>query len=157
LQRDLASAVTLLAVAVAYYAFARDLDATALADEVGPAGLPLVYAGLLALLAILLAADTFTARFRARSTATATAGDEPRPGRRLRRAAGVLAIGVGYLVVAPVIGYPFAVALAIAVTALHEGERPSLRLALVACGGAAALYVLFEVLLGVAMPAPWNA
>jgi hypothetical protein len=69
----------------------------------------------------------------------------------------VLAIGVGYLVVAPVIGYPFAVALAIAVTALHEGERPSVRLALVACGGAAALYVLFEVLLGVAMPAPWNA
>jgi hypothetical protein len=153
LRRDLASAVALLAVAALYYAAARGLDATALADEVGPAGLPLVYAALLALLGLLLAVDALATRWRAK----AAEADGPPPGRQVRRAAGMLAIGVGYVVAAPVIGYPFAVALAIAATALHEGERPNVRLALIACAGAAALYALFELLLGVAMPAPWSA
>ncbi len=153
MQRDLVGAVALLAIAVAYYVLARNLDATALADEVGPAGLPLIYATLLAVLAVMLGVSALVSRTQAVSAPR----DEPRPSRRLRRAAGVLAIGVGYLVVAPVIGYPFAVALAIAAMALHEGERPSLRLALVACAGAAVLYWLFDFVLGVAMPAPWHA
>lgn len=151
--RELVSAGTLLALAAGYFALARGLDATALADEVGPAGLPLVYAGLLALLAVLLGLAALWARARP----SARAADEPATFRRLRRAAGTLAIGIGYLVIAPIIGYPFAVALLIAAMALHQGERPTLRLVLVACAGAAALYGLFELLLGVAMPAPWNA
>jgi putative tricarboxylic transport membrane protein len=155
LQRDLTSAVTLFVVAAAYYALARELDSTALADEVGPSGLPLIYAAVLAVLAALLGLDALVAR--ARTKAAPAASDEPSPGRRLRRAAGVLAIGVGYLAVMPLIGYPFAVALAIAATALHEGERPSVRFVLVAGAGAAALYVLFDFVLGVEMPAPWNA
>ena len=153
MQRDLVGAAALLATAVAYYVLARNLDATALADEVGPAGLPLIYAVLLGVLAVMLGISALVSRTRVLPPPP----DEPRPGRRLRRAAGVLAIGVGYLIVAPVIGYPFAVALAIAAMALHEGERPSFRLALVACAGAAVLYLLFDVVLGVAMPAPWHA
>ena len=104
---------------------------------------------------VLLAVAALVARRRA--SAVAAANGVPSAGRQLRRAAGILAIGVGYLVAAPTIGYLPAVALALAATALYEGERPSVRLALVACGGAAALYLLFVIVLGVEMPAPWSA
>jgi hypothetical protein len=77
--------------------------------------------------------------------------------RRLARALGALAIGVGYLLLVPVIGYPFAIALTIASMAAYQGERLGWRLALVACAGAGALFVLFDWVLGVSMPAPWNA
>jgi putative tricarboxylic transport membrane protein len=154
MRRDLACSVILLIVAVCYYAAASRMGQTALSDAVGPAGLPRVYA---VALAILGAAIGATALLRRRLGKTAEPGpDGPSTSRRLARAAGVVAIGVAYLAVAPVIGYPFAIALMIAAMAVYQGERPSWRAALVASAGAAVLFVLFEVVLGVTLPAPWN-
>lgn len=161
--RDLACAVTLLIVAGLYYALARGMGETALSDAVGPAGLPLIYAYVLAAVAVLLGFVTLLRSRRAAANVSTPARGADResggPGAayRLRRAAGTFAIGVGYCAAMPIIGYPFATALAIAAMAVYQHERPSVRLALVAAGGAAALYALFDVVLGVPMPAPWNA
>jgi putative tricarboxylic transport membrane protein len=160
MRRDLTCSLVLLAVAALYYALARDLGQTALSDAVGPAGLPMAYAAVLALLAVLLGA---VAWLRRRLGATAASGVSPGdaeaeagPARRVRRAAGALGIGVIYLLIVPWIGYPFAIALAIAAMAVYQGERPTLRLVLIACAGAGALFALFDLVLGVPTPAPWN-
>jgi Flp pilus assembly protein TadB len=154
MQRDLICSLILLGVAALYYALARELGQTALSDAVGPAGLPLVYAAALAAFAVLLSVSAYLRRGR---RATTTAADEPGPGRRLKRALGALAIGGVYIAVVPLIGYPPAMALAIAAMAAYQGERLGWRLALIAVAGAGALFVLFELVLGVPMPAPWNA
>jgi hypothetical protein len=147
--RDIACAAVLLFIAVLYYGAARELGETALSDSVGPAGLPSVYAAGLAILAVLIGIATLIGK---PVPAAAAAGT----GRKLLRAGGALLIGIGYLAVVSSIGYPFAIAAAIAMMALYQGERPSLRLVLVACVGAAALYGLFDLVLGVPMPAPWS-
>jgi hypothetical protein len=151
MRRDLACSLTLLAVSVAYYALASRIGDTALSDAIGPAGLPLIYAAVLAVLAVLLG---LSALLRQRLVPASTTSAEIRPLFQLRRAGG--ALGVAYLVVAPVIGYPFAIALAIAAMAVYQGERPTLRLAVIACAGAAVFFVLFDLVLGISMPAPWN-
>jgi hypothetical protein len=155
MRRDLSCAALLLAVAAGYDALARGIGQTALADAIGPAGLPRIYAAVLAVLAVALGAVACLGRLRA----------EPHPpendgvtlARRLSRAAGAIAIGVAYLAIVPMIGYPFAMALTIAAMIVYQGERPTLRVALVASAGAAALFLLFDWALGVTMPAPWNA
>ena len=161
MRRDLACALTLLGLAGLYYALARDLGQTALSDAVGPAGLPLIYASVLAAVAVLLgAAALLEARRRPRSDAAAPENVEHRKielGFRLWRAFGTLAIGLVYLAIVSFIGYAFATALAIAAMAIYQGERVSWRLVVVAGVGAAALYVLFDLVLGVPLPAPWNA
>jgi hypothetical protein len=54
MRRDLICSVILLGIAALYFALARDLGQTALSDAVGPAGLPRVYAAVLATLAAVL-------------------------------------------------------------------------------------------------------
>jgi hypothetical protein len=155
-RRDLACSLTLLAVAGIYYALASDIGETALADEIGPAGLPLIYAAVLAGLGVLIGLGVVLRHGLGSGKAAPARGSAIGPLLQLRRAAGALGIGVGYLLVVPVIGYPFAIALLIGAMAVYQGERPTARLALVACAGAAALFVLFDLVLGVPMPAPWN-
>ena len=153
MRRDLACSLTLLAVAAVYYGLARAIGETALSDGIGAAGLPMMYAAVLAALAVLLGLG---AVLRHRLVPTSAPNDAVSPFLRLRRAGGTLAIGVTYLAVVSVIGYPFAIALTIAAMAIYQGERATLRVLLVACAGAAALFVLFDLVLGIEMPAPWN-
>jgi hypothetical protein len=152
-RRDLACSLTLLAVSAVYYGLARAIGETALSDDIGAAGLPTIYAAVLAALAVLLGLG---AVLRHRLVTTSAPSDGVSPLSQLRRAGGTLAIGAAYLVVVPVIGYPFAIALAIGAMAIYQGERATLRVLLVACAGAAALFVLFDLVLGIDMPAPWN-
>lgn len=152
-RRDLVCSLILFAIAALYYALARDLGQTALSDAIGPAGLPRVYAAVLAALAALQALAALLGR---RRPAPAAPSDETRPARRLWRAFGALAIGVAYLIIVPLVGYPFAVALAIASMAAYQGARLGWRLALISAAGAASLFALFDLVLGVSMPVPWS-
>jgi putative tricarboxylic transport membrane protein len=152
MRRDLICSLVLLVVAVGYYIAASRIGRTALADAVGPTGLPRVYAGALAGLAVAIGLTAWL-RHRVRAK-TEPAG--PTAAHQLARAAGAVAIGVVYLAIVAAIGYPFAIALMLAAMAVYQGERLSLRLVLVAAAGAAALFVLFDLVLGVTMPAPWN-
>jgi len=156
-RRDLICSLALLAVAALYYAGARDLGQTALSDAIGPAGLPRVYAAVLAALAAILTLTACLGRRRHASEMRAAPSDQAGPGRQLLRALGAAAIGAAYLLLVPMSGYPIAVALAIAAMAAYQGEPLGWRLALISCAGAATLFVLFELVLGVPMPGAWSA
>ncbi len=155
--RDLTCAAVLLIISVSYYALASGIGRSALADDVGPAGLPILYATLLATLALALAAKAILRPLLLRAADDAAAKSAPPLGFVLRRAAGVFAIGIGYLLIVPLAGYFVALVLVIAAMALFYGERASARLAATAIAGAAVFWALFVWLLGIPMPNMWGA
>ena len=151
--RDLLGALILLLVAGGYYAASHGINRSALSDEVGAAGLPVVYAGALTALALALAIKALVSR-RLAGRSGADAGDDLRgEGRKLLRAAGMLAIGVGYIVVVDIAGYLLSVMAVIALVAVYQGERMDRRLAALAIGGGALFFVFFILVLGIDMPA----
>ena len=72
---------------------------------------------------------------------------------QLRRAAGVLAIGVGYVLVAPFAGYVPAIALVIVALAAYQGASLDAKLLLTALAGAVFLWFVFVYLLHIRQPA----
>jgi len=155
--RQLTCSAILLLIAAGYYSVASQITRSALADEVGPAGLPVVYALVLATVALALAAKAvFRPLLLRTADATASAG-EPTLGFLLRRAGGVFAIGVGYVLIVPLTGYFLTLIMVIAAMALYQGERTSARLATIAVAGAASFWLLFVQLLGIPMPSLWGA
>jgi len=155
--RQLTCSAILLLIAAGYYSVASQITRSALADEVGPAGLPVVYALVLATVALALAAKAVFRPLLLRTVdATATVG-EPALGFLLRRAGGVFAIGVGYVLIVPLTGYFLALVGVIVAMALYQGERASARLATIAVAGAALFWLLFVQLLGIPMPSLWGA
>jgi putative tricarboxylic transport membrane protein len=153
-RREALCSLVLLALSAGYWAGASRIGDTALADAVGPAGLPRVYAIALAAIGVAIGLSAFV-EWRLRGVA-APAAESTGAARRLLRGAGTVAIGAIYLAIVPLIGYPFAIALTIAAMAVFQGERLSWRVALVAVAGAAALYGFFDLVLGVSLPAPWK-
>ncbi len=153
--RDLTCAAVLLFVAGSYYALASNIGRSALADEVGPAGLPVVYALVLATIALVLAGQAVLRTLLLRAVDDSAAAGQP--ALVLRRAGGVFAIGIGYVLGVPLVGYFLALVLVIAAMALYQGERASARLATIAVAGAALFWLLFVRLLGIPMPALWGA
>ncbi len=155
--RQLTCSAILLMIAAGYYSVASHIGRSALADEVGPAGLPVVYALVLATVALALAATALFRPLLLRTVAVTAAAGEPTLGFLLRRAGGVFAIGVGYVLIVPLAGYFLTLVLVIAAMALYQGERASARLATVAVAGAAVFWLLFVGLLGVPLPALWGS
>ena len=153
--RDLTCAAVLLFVAGSYYALASNIGRSALADEVGPAGLPVLYALVLATIALVLAGQAVFRTLLLRAVDDSAAAGQPTL--VLRRAGGVFAIGIGYVLGVPLVGYFLALVLVIAAMALYQGERASARLATIAVAGAALFWLLFVRLLGIPMPALWGA
>ena len=155
--RQLTCSVILLIIAAGYYSVASHIGRSALADEVGPAGLPVVYALVLAAVALALAAKALFRPLLVRTVAATAAAGEPTPGFLLRRAGGVFAIGVGYVLIVPLAGYFLTLVLVIGAMALYQRERASARVATVAVVGAAIFWLLFVGLLGVPMPTLWGS
>ncbi len=146
MRRDLVCAALGLALAVAYYAAADALPRSLLADGVGADGMPKLLAVGLAVLSVVIGARSVLAG--------APAGDAGGPGlERHLRALGVAALGAGFVVLAPVLGYPLALALLLLAAALYYGAAPRLQAVLYAGGTAAILWLIFARVLGVAMPA----
>ena len=77
-------------------------------------------------------------------------------GLMLRRAGGVLGIGIGYLLIVSVVGYMIALVIVLAAMLIYFGERASGRIALAATVGAGLFWVLFDRLLGIPMPGIWG-
>lgn len=148
MSKDLAGAVLLLLVAGGYHALAGGINPSALDDGVGAAGIPFIYAALVAVLGLALAARAAAARWFGRG-APRLAGME---GRRLLGAAVMLGIGVAYVAVVAFVGYPLALAGVLAGAALYQGERPGWRLVRIAFGGGAAFWLFFDGFLRLDMP-----
>ena len=139
--QDAAFGVITLFLAGAYYAAAAALPASALADAVGPQGLPQIYALLLGLLSLVLIGRGW------RRTAAA-----PPAGTAMWRSFGLLALGVGYVAIVPWVGYVVAIALLIGGTVFYQARAWRRSDALVAVGGALFLWVLFVIVLGIRQP-----
>jgi hypothetical protein len=140
-RRDLVCAAAGLVLAGAYYAAADAIPTSLLADAVGAAGIPKLLAAALALLSLLLGARSLLAG----------ASGETAGGPHLR-ALGVAGLGFVYVMAAPYLGYPLALALLVAAATLYYGARPRPGVFLYAIGCAALLWLVFAKLLGVAMP-----
>jgi putative tricarboxylic transport membrane protein len=154
MNKELASGLVLLALAAAYFWAAETIPNSLLDDAFGPRGLPVVLAGLLAFLALILTArGLFSLRSPAADIAANDEEDDGRTDAPMRRALGFLAIGAGYILLLPWLGYAISIAALIAAIALYEGARPDWRLAAAAVFGGALFWLLFNKLLGVAQPA----
>jgi hypothetical protein len=154
--RDLTCSLGLLCVAAIYYGLASGIGRSALADEVGPTGLPVAYAVMLAGIGLALGAKVLfrTLLLRARRGPPETGAGGV--AFKLRRASGALAIGIGYIVIVPFLGYLVALSLVIATMLVYQGERPTPRVAAIAVLGAAAFWLLFDRVLGIPMPGFWD-
>jgi hypothetical protein len=174
--RDGALGIIGLVLAGAYYLVAADVPESLLADAVGPAGLPTIYAYVLAGLSLVLVGRGFTPReaedagrgftareaedvgrgFTPREAEDVGRGFTPRHARRegapYGRAAGLLAFGVIYIAIVELVGYVVAVALLIAATVWYQGGVFKPRILLVAAGGAVLFWLMFVRLLGVQHP-----
>jgi putative tricarboxylic transport membrane protein len=141
--RDGALGLILLAVAAGYYAAADAIPPSTLADAVGPGGLPKAYAAVLGALAVGLVA---------RGRGPGGPGPEV-SARLLLRVAGLLGLGIAYLVAVPWIGYPAGIAGLIVGTTYYQGGRLDRRVLMVGAAGAAVLWLLFAQVLGIPLPA----
>jgi hypothetical protein len=152
LARDLVCSVVLLVVAAGYYYLASGIASSALADEVGAAGLPTIYAFALGSIGLIMALQAVVKGLLNR----VEVGEAVDLGLMLRRAGGVLGIGIGYLLIVSVVGYMIALVIVLAAMLIYFGERASGRIALAATVGAGLFWVLFDRLLGIPMPGIWG-
>ena len=150
--KDLLCALTFLVIAVAYYCRALDINRSSLADEIGAAGLPIIYSLLLSGIGLSLIGKTLVARRLLPVGTRPRINDLTGDGRRLMRAAGVLGMGFVYITIVGVAGYLLSVVLLIGSVTAYQGERFSRRLVGIAIGGGLAFWILFDGLLGVDMP-----
>ena len=151
--KDLIGAAFLLLIALSYYYLSTGINQSALADEIGAAGLPVVYAALLAGIGLVLGAKALIAwRFTPRDGSHPANGGPRRRRRTLLRASGMLAIGVTYVVAVNFVGYLITLTAVIAMVALYQGERMGWRLGGIAIGGGVAFWIFFDQVLGIDMP-----
>jgi hypothetical protein len=123
------------------------IPVSTLGGVVGPHVFPTVLALLLGILGVSLALRTLIAR----RVAAKASGDKEEEATPLR-ALGLLGVGALYIPAAMLLGYVPALFLLIASVALYEGAKPTLRLGLVAIGGAIFFWLLFVAFLGVRQP-----
>lgn len=147
LSRDFVGGMAAIVIGAFYLVFAYDLRASALDDLVGPGGMPRAYGWVLVGLGFALCITTMISRWRADISA-----EWDDQGRRIAWAAGLLGIGIAYLLIVKSLGYLLSMCLLMAATMIYHGERPSAKVIGTSIFGAAILWALFVFVLGVSMP-----
>jgi putative tricarboxylic transport membrane protein len=144
------SGLLLLALAAGYWWLSRAIPESSLSDEVGADGLPRLLALALAVVACLLVGKGLMA---ARIPAPVESADDDTPENApLPRALGFAAIGVGYMLVAPLLGFSVGIAALIVAVAVYEREALSPRLLAVAIGAGLGFWLVFVRFLGTEQP-----
>jgi hypothetical protein len=161
--RDLIGGLAAILIGAGYLAMALQIRASALSDTVGPAGVPKLLAATMIGLGVILCGRALIAR-RARAVPksagapAAPAADELGSESEfsglggLARAAGMLAIGIVYLLIVRVVGYVPAVAALIVAAALYGGAVLSWRVFAIGIGGALLYWLVFVLFLGIPLP-----
>lgn len=154
MNRDTVFGAACLALAAGYYLMAAAIPDSALADTVGPQGLPKTYAIVLAALSLVLIArsSTWTRSHRNAPLSPPPFPPSPLASRSPLRIVGMLLIGILYLAVVPAVGYVVALTGLIVATTYYQGGGLNGRVALVALTGALFFWVLFVALLGIPHP-----
>ena len=146
MNKDFAFGTLTLALSAGYYRMAARIPESQLADAIGPQGLPRTYAVLLAVLSLILIARSLIRGTKARGTGLRTS-TETRPPYVIGRVAGMLAIGVAYIVVVPWLGYLLSLAGLIFATTYYQGGSINRQVTIVAFSGAIFCWVLFVLLM----------
>ena len=149
--RDFVGGLAAVMIAAIYLVFAYELRTSALDDSVGPGGMPRAYGWMMLVLGLMISAGAILKQMRSGSTLDLKI-EWKGQGRRILWAAGLLAIGVCYILGVGVLGYPVAIALLLIAVALYQGAKPGLHIAAIGIGGAAFLWAAFVIVLGVSMP-----
>lgn len=142
-----------LAIGVAYFWMATAIPTSQLSDAIGPQGLPKAYAILLAFFSLILIGRSLRRRAEPRPADRAGGNRAERP--PLWRVAGMLAIGVVYILVAPVFGYVLSIAGLLLATTYYQGGAVNRQVAMVAASGAIFFWLLFVILMGIPQPPGW--
>jgi hypothetical protein len=156
--RDAWIGVVFLAFAIVYWIAADGIRISPLDGPVTAAGLPksLAYAlGMLAVLLILrsLALKRTKGGEPVRAADAAPPDDAERPALyRHLRALGMLAFGIGYLLVVPYVGYPLAIVCLMLGVAVYIGARFGAKTAAIAGLGGLFFYLLFVQILDIPLP-----
>jgi hypothetical protein len=155
MSRDFYAGSGLLIFAVVYYLAAAAIPASQLSDTVGPGGMPKSYGIALGILSILLIGQSLLAQRRAvTARADAAAREKARQERySALRALGMLAIGIAYLVLLPLIGYVLALALLIIAAAWYQEGARRRWLIPTAIVGAGVFWLVFVEVLKIDQPA----
>jgi len=148
--RDTGVAAGLLVLAGLYWLGADRIRVSRLEGVVGAQAVPKGLAVSLAILSVLLIAQDLWRGRRAVASGGAPADAGEVNGHL--RAAGMLLIGGGYLVVVGAIGYLPAIALLVLATARYMGQPWSAQLVALAVGGALLYDLIFVRLLGIPLP-----
>ena len=163
--RDLIGGLAAILIGAGYLTMALQIRASALSDTVGPAGFPKALAALMIGLGIVLCGRALIAGRRRRvavtavpESGTAEAAADADSEREfsgfggLVRAAGMLAIGIAYLLIVRAVGYVPAVAALIVAAALYGGAALSWRVFAIGIGGALVYWLVFVLFLGIPLP-----
>jgi len=169
MNKDLAFGTSTFALGAGYYWMAARIPESQLADAIGPQGLPRTYAILLAALSLVLIVRSLTRKVGLKPDTTPA----PRSGRSVRlqpdpsvhevrlqpdsdstiwRVAGMLAIGIIYILVVPWLGYLLSLAGLIFATTYYQGGSINRQVAIVAVSGAVFCWVLFVLLMRIPQP-----
>jgi hypothetical protein len=131
-------------LAAAYWVGSTGIQQSLLSDAVGADGVPRALAYAMAGIGALLLVRGLL------KGATEAKGDGSS---NHLKSAGLLAMLVCFMGVTALVGYAIAIAALIAAVAIYAGARPLHTVAVTAVVGAATLWLMFRVILGVPMPA----
>jgi putative tricarboxylic transport membrane protein len=150
---DFALGLGAIALAAAYLYVASGIQESMLSDAVGAGGVPRALGWVMAALGLLLCARSV--RFAAGRSNTVTAPQQPQQPASAKhphlQALGLLAILVGYVVLAPYLGYAVAVGALVAAVAAYGGAAIDRNLLLISAAGGLVLWLVFAKLLGISM------
>lgn len=159
--RDIWIGLVVVLLAGLYWAGADGLPISPLDGVVNAAAMPKALASALAVLALILivraaAVALLNRRALAAARSAAPPPDAPEGEGDARhahlRAAGMLGLGLLYLVVLPHLGYVLSITLLILGVATYMRARPDRKLLLLAAGIAVFFYLLFVRFLGIPLP-----
>lgn len=159
--RDVWIGLASLVLAGLYWGQTQRIPVSPLDGVVNAKAMPHALALALALFSLLLVARALLVEWMTVRAAHA-AGTVPAPieeeGKRFgwaqhAKAAGVLVLGLAYLIALPWIGYLLSMAVLVTVVAIYIGARASLYTVAVGVGVAVTFYMLFVWLLDIPMPA----
>jgi putative tricarboxylic transport membrane protein len=153
MRSTLVTAVVLLVFSVVFWIGADAIPKSRLGGTVGADGLPKLLALALGILSIGLIAQSLIA-MRAVGPVEPVRKERTDEERAAgARALGMIAIGFGYLLAVPYLGYLVTIGLLLLTVALYNGKRLSRGLLLFVALGALGFYLLFVRLLDVPLPA----
>ena len=141
-----------MALAAGWLYVATGIQESLLSDATGAAGVPKALGWLMAALGLLLClrSVSFTGT---RPAAPAEADTSPRAhARKHLQALVLLAMLIGYVVLAPYLGYVLAIAVLVAATAAYGGAAIDRKMLLISGAAGIGMWLVFDKLLSIPMP-----